>query len=590
MKAILLYIDQDAKIQHSENVDFLCGDADCGGLSIDSLLSPTFKTVSFMRILDEMKRGLTQYKTVIWEVLKRDTNTTLMVQLAVSLVEENVYLVVINEYKAEEFSITLGSNGNVKSCGSQSMEFFGLESKAIQENGLSLLFGLNEEEIKSILATEQDRSLVGKHGSGVDFSCNVNVKKKKFGSTSIAILNVLKVNPKLDVSFVLDPEGNVESFSSIIFESVFGFKVEMVGKPLQSLLNIEAGSSSCEEGSDEAYNMDHKSKRRKLIEHECLESFAWQGDGEHIIKYYNGLLKHIDGSNLAIQVEFYSKTEKTGEKKSVVKVNRVLMKTSRYYGKWELAERLGNGSGGKVIAARHKESGKPAAIKVIKKRSLEEEEFFGRIKKESEIMMQLDHPNIIKLYEVLETKSELMIVMELVEGGTDLLKFLKKKEKFSEKDARVVFNQILDAIGYCHSKQIFHRDIKHENLLVSTEETIKVIDFGLSRVIEKGSLGTTFCGTPQYSAPEMILGKEYDGSSIDIWSLGIVFYSLVTEGEFPYEGINDILTKKLLTFPESLSEDCKDLIQRMLERESKKRITVPDIISHPWFKRLEEAT
>eukprot|EP01117_Protostelium_nocturnum_P013051 TRINITY_DN4840_c0_g1_i4.p1 TRINITY_DN4840_c0_g1~~TRINITY_DN4840_c0_g1_i4.p1 ORF type:complete len:581 (+),score=165.09 TRINITY_DN4840_c0_g1_i4:218-1744(+) len=507
-----------------------------------------------------MKRGLTKYKTVVWEILQRDTGKNLIVQLAVSFVDLDVYLVVVEEYKTDEFTITLNSEGTVKSCGNKCVDFFDYSSPKVEAEGLSLLFGMNESQVAELLSGESNRNLIGRHGSGIDFYCNVNIKRKKFGETSVVIVKVQKVDQNLEVCFVANSEGIVESFSSEIFAKLFGYKIDANGKQLHSILTIEEDRDSYEEKADKDSNSP-KRKRKKIFSEEKTEKFEWRDDGEHIIKYFSGFIKNVDGSNSPVSAEFYSIVTPQGEKKSIVKVHRILMKMSKYYGKWELGEKIGSGMGGKVISARHKESLKPAAIKVIKKRSLEEEEMYGRVKKESEIMMQLDHPNIIKLYEVLETQKELMIVMELVAGGQDLLKFVNRRTDFSENAARTIFKQILSAIDYCHSKSIFHRDIKHDNLLVNNEDVVKLIDFGLSRTIEQGTLGTTFCGTPAYSAPEMVLGKKYNGENIDVWSLGIVLYSLVSKGSFPFDSISEILVKEMF-ISDDWSTECKDLISK----------------------------
>jgi len=141
-------------------------------------------------------------------------------------------------------------------------------------------------------------------------------------------------------------------------------------------------------------------------------------------------------------------------------------------------------------------------------------------------------------------------------------------------------------VAYCHKLNIIHRDIKHQNLLLNKNRCIKLIDFGLSNFRVKGKLGSTFCGTPAYAAPEMLLGNKYEGPEVDIWSLGVVLYRLITNN-LPFKNVSDILSGHF-TDPDNISEECKNLIKQMLKVDSKKRITISNIMKHPWFVNSEE--
>eukprot|EP01133_Synstelium_polycarpum_P016840 gene16840-20024_t len=172
-------------------------------------------------------------------------------------------------------------------------------------------------------------------------------------------------------------------------------------------------------------------------------------------------------------------------------------------------------------------------------------------------------------------------------GEGEVMDFMIAHGVLSESQARSFFIQIVSAIHYCHSKRAVHRDLKPENLLLDANRQIKIIDFGLSNVFTPGSYLKTFCGSPTYASPELILRKEYNGPSVDIWSMGVVLFVLVT-GYLPFDGDNYVeLFQKILAadyaIPDYLSADCNSLISRMLVVDPAKRATLEEIINHPWL-------
>jgi 5'-AMP-activated protein kinase catalytic alpha subunit len=209
-----------------------------------------------------------------------------------------------------------------------------------------------------------------------------------------------------------------------------------------------------------------------------------------------------------------------------------------------------------------------------------------KIRREIQIMKLFRHPHIIKLYEVIETEHDILLIMEYVSGG-ELFEYIVSHGKMPEDKARRFFQQIIAAVEYLHAHMIVHRDLKPENLLLDDiSGSVKIADFGLSNVMEYGAFLKTSCGSPNYAAPEVISGSLYAGSEVDVWSCGVILYALLN-ARLPFD--NDhipTLFKKIRSgeyTPPTCSAACADLISRCLCVDALKRITIPEIRAHEWF-------
>ena len=248
---------------------------------------------------------------------------------------------------------------------------------------------------------------------------------------------------------------------------------------------------------------------------------------------------------------------------------------------------LGSGAYGRVYLVSHNETKEEYALKVIEKKKLLNT--FGNcdiIYNEIKIHSKLEHPNIIRLYSMNETEKEINIIMEYAKNGNLFQLISENKKGFSEKIAFEYFIQVVNAVYFLHENQIIHRDIKPENLLIGENNTIKLCDFGWARQLTLKNR-SSFCGTVEYMAPEIIESENYD-YSVDIWSLGILLYELLM-GHSPFKDKttkNTIVNIKLhdLKFGKEISEDCKDLINKLLEVNRDKRINIKDILAHKFIK------
>ena len=259
-------------------------------------------------------------------------------------------------------------------------------------------------------------------------------------------------------------------------------------------------------------------------------------------------------------------------------------------GNYILGETIGEGAFAKVKLAKHIYTGEKVAIKILNKEKINKSSDIQKIKKEITILQKLKHKNIIQLYEIMETNKCLYIIMEYCEGK-ELFDYISSKKHLSEKEACRYFQQIINGVEYLHLSKVTHRDLKPENLLLDNKKRILISDFGLS-ILSKdyNSLLTTPCGTPSYAPPEMLSGKQYNGIYSDIWSCGIILYTMLV-GNLPCsESKEDLIYKNIIThnyfYPENLSDDAIDLIEHILKIKPEERYGFDEIKAHPWFNLI----
>jgi calcium-dependent protein kinase len=263
---------------------------------------------------------------------------------------------------------------------------------------------------------------------------------------------------------------------------------------------------------------------------------------------------------------------------------------------YDVIKQLGKGGYGKVYEVKNKKTGELRACKHLSKLNIKNLDKFRR---EIEILKKMDHPNIIRIYEVYESERSLYIVMEECKGGEifdRIIEHIQNKQMYSEKDAAIIFQQVMSCIQYCHNQNICHRDLKPENILYlnsgsEKNNRIKIIDFGLSQASDRLK---TKVGTAYYVSPEILKGNYTQ--LCDIWSAGVILYILLS-GDPPFNGANDSaiynkIAEMRYTFPESkwknVSNDAKDLICHMLVPE-KERFNAEQVLSHKWFQNANEA-
>ncbi|KAJ6685708.1 NON-SPECIFIC SERINE/THREONINE PROTEIN KINASE [Salix purpurea] len=261
----------------------------------------------------------------------------------------------------------------------------------------------------------------------------------------------------------------------------------------------------------------------------------------------------------------------------------------RKVGKYEVGRTIGEGTFAKVKFAQNTETGESVAMKILDRSTIIKHKMVDQIKREISIMKLVRHPYVVRLHEVLASRTKIYIILEFITGG-ELFDKIVHHGRLSEAEARRYFQQLIDGVDYCHSKGVYHRDLKPENLLLDSQGNLKISDFGLSALPEQGvSLLRTTCGTPNYVAPEVLSHKGYDGAIADVWSCGVILYVLMA-GYLPFDELDlTTLYSKIdraeFSCPSWFPVGAKSLIHRILDPKPETRITVEQIRNDEWFKK-----
>jgi 5'-AMP-activated protein kinase catalytic alpha subunit len=256
-------------------------------------------------------------------------------------------------------------------------------------------------------------------------------------------------------------------------------------------------------------------------------------------------------------------------------------------GEYRLERTIGKGSYGKVKLATQLSTGEKVALKFISRASIKKPSHWTRIRREINLLRALHHPHIVKLHEYRDNGADILLVMEYVQGG-DLFDRIvhHRDQRFSEREARPLFRQIVSAVDYCHQNRIIHRDLKPENVMVDERNQVKLIDFGFANVYSPRGFLETNCGSPLYASPEIVQGARYVGPEVDAWSLGVILFAMLT-GTLPFEddqlkGLYDKIRAGAYTLPGYLSAEARDLLRIMLTVDPRQRATMKDIKFSAW--------
>ncbi len=425
----------------------------------------------------------------------------------------------------------------------------------------------NESKSKSELTTKNKnikKETINNTKNNNMFNYNIHLKRKGLtGNNNTKIVN--KINNK----FIKNNSLNIHGLSSTLT------KIETKDKKNKKSKNKKPITQSLLYDISKIKKIDPKKKKKEKEKEKENE-------------------KEKEENSLSISISSYKDYNyyKNESKKLSEKIyNYGLENNFKKYPEttldyYKIGRSIGHGAFGKVNISLHILSGRIVAIKSINKKK----GVFSKknILYEIKLMKKLrGHKNIVRLFETFENKKYTFIVMENIIGG-NLLQSVKKMTKLTENQSKNIFKQLIETIKYIHSKNIVHRDIKPHNILLTLNNEIKICDFGVGKEINKGNLINETCGTPAYISPEVLLGKPFDPYKSDIWSSGVVLYFMLS-GFLPFKGDNDYeLNNNIIlgNFPliDNISNECNDLIKKILEVNPIKRFSLDDILNHVWFK------
>ncbi|CBH15562.1 SNF1-related protein kinases, putative [Trypanosoma brucei gambiense DAL972] len=261
---------------------------------------------------------------------------------------------------------------------------------------------------------------------------------------------------------------------------------------------------------------------------------------------------------------------------------------SQRFGPYRVGETIGRGTFAKVKIAVHELTDTKVALKIIPRKVMDDSKSSTKLTREIGILRTLQHPNIMKLYQVVQTKQDIVLILEYVSGG-ELFDYICQRGPLAEDVVRHIFQQIAAGVAYCHRYRVIHRDLKPENILLEKNtNTVKIADFGLSSYTHDGRFLETSCGTPNYASPQVVSGEMYAGPDTDVWSCGVILYTMLV-GALPFEDTNvaalfQKIKKAEYLVPESVSPQAHDLLRRMLVVNPLERATMEQVIQHPWVR------
>jgi len=525
--------------------------------------------------------------------------------------------------ESEHVTITTDKQGNILSCSSNIEHIFGYSMQELAHsthiNALLPYF----EPLQEQHLTSKTLNVTAKHKTGTMFYVGLQFNTMHIAQIELNNLRITKIDSSLECLLILSECNTILSCSRNCMP-LFGFEPsELLGKSVTSLIipsakkrrrevpeQTKSSSEEVQEQPSKRSRSDTEGTSQRMYPPSSTDSMQPKEESEEEepqlsitpFRTERESLKHHDGTLIPINMECIplepdsflhrnnaddSETEEDPSKPFfALRIRRVELSTywqnRKRVGDYYLLEVVGQGSFGKVRRAIHHSTKQQVAIKILP-RTGESAVDMQRALREIDILMKLSHPSIISLHQVIHHKDKLFIVMDYVHG-TDLMSYIQSNNGLSEKEAQRCFRQIVSALQYCHARGVIHRDVKPKNILVDMQGNLKLIDFGMSNWIEEGKLRSTFCGTPAFASPEIILGIKYTGPQVDVWSTGVVLYLMVT-GRYPFENVAEVLASNYRNPDDKISPECQELIRSMLVVEPEKRATLAQVTQHPWYTK-----
>eukprot|EP01090_Pellita_catalonica_P017485 TRINITY_DN5289_c0_g1_i2.p1 TRINITY_DN5289_c0_g1~~TRINITY_DN5289_c0_g1_i2.p1 ORF type:complete len:539 (+),score=110.72 TRINITY_DN5289_c0_g1_i2:85-1617(+) len=410
------------------------------------------------------------------------------------------------------------------------------------------------------------------HQDGHLMPVTLTVTEAKEGGISVFKGQLNPITESVEAFATVDPNGIIISVNDH-FWLLFGYaKDELVGENLRKILP--------QTPLNKLY-LKRQAKLSDFSQKGTVIARAQHKDGSFFYAYLQLSAategkKNIFGAKITRVLPSQTKHSAYSSTESEEDISE--NEAKKHIGNYVVTRALSKGLFGKVYLAKHILTGEKVVLKKIKMKKVNVKKF-----KEMDVMKYLRHPGIVRLLEVIKGEKEFTIAIQYI-GGGELFDYIAKRGKIDEDDARRFWRRIIGGVEYMHSKGISHRDLKLENIMLDENGEAVVIDMGLSNFIKPGRLLKTFCGSTAYAAPEMFIGRAYEGPEVDVWSLGVTLYCMVL-GYLPFEDPQHVVDVDPVPIgdEEGVSDDLKDLLSRIfVDNVKKKRITMAEIRAHPW--------
>eukprot|EP01117_Protostelium_nocturnum_P019863 TRINITY_DN8713_c0_g1_i1.p1 TRINITY_DN8713_c0_g1~~TRINITY_DN8713_c0_g1_i1.p1 ORF type:complete len:617 (+),score=193.97 TRINITY_DN8713_c0_g1_i1:510-2360(+) len=497
----------------------------------------------------------------------------------------------MSKYELVQSVITINRDGMILSC-NELDSIFGYSSHDLTHKPISLVLPYYNhlDPIHSTNHSSSDSSeivnTIGKKSNGDFIWISLQKSIIKVAHFELTSLQLFKIQPNIEGIFTLNKDQVIVSCNSNATQSLFGYKTqELNGYHFSDLITKKnLIIFKPEEKNDNDAKGESISTQKK--QEPCLDCIS-----EPVRTNF----RHKDGTQVSVYLQAFPFQREVMYSNSLTPILESFysLRLSRIplgslpncrVEDYLLLETIGSGSSGKVKRAVNIKTREEVAIKILAKKKLSELDI-ERANRETQIMLKLHHPHIVAFHHVIETPSKFYLVMELV-SGIDLMKFVLQHSGLSESATKEIFIQLISALQYCHNMKVIHRDVKHKNIIIQQSNQIKLIDFGLSNWNEEGTLKSSYCGTPAFASPEMILGNKYEGKLVDVWSAGVVLYSMLT-CKFPFSNVGELLSGKFED-PTGVSSECCEIIRMMLVVNPSERATLQAISDHPWCSSREK--
>ena len=527
----------------------------------------------------------------------------------------NVDKIISQLYKYKYNNNSNSQNNDSKNIKNKNNNFVNIKEEVEQENNYNKIKNnKNNSNLSSKKEIKEKKDL-----TNINESNNPHHSKKLSDNMNISIINKIIINGdnynllyknkeispviiKKNKNKINEEENNINNINNIDNKKdikPIKEKKENNYEKINDIMNEESlilkSKNKSKENEKEKEKTNKKERDKDLS---CSEN-----DNDDLLLYVNNNIDYIPNTiNTELTESNDSITSSLKENGKFTCYNRDMEIISNYiknyYKKnnkypttkikfYKYGRLLGKGAFGKVNLCLHVLTGRLVAIKSINKEKIINDRQKQKIRLETKIMKRLSKSNnIVKIFETYETKKHICIVMEYICAG-DLLNYIKKRNKLQEPVAKFIFKQIILALKFIHENNIVHRDIKLDNILIDLDNNIKICDFGVSKIINKGDIMLEQCGTPAYIAPEILLNKGYEGFGVDVWSAGVVLYAMLS-GTVPFKGndikeLHNLITTGNYPKIKDISKEASHLISSIFEVDPTKRITTEDILNHPWL-------